>query len=74
VPINVRAPVVESRVYMETSFEPEFATYANLPVGSTATEAGPVPAGIVPMDVRAPVLVLMAYIEIETSFDPEFVT
>src|SRR5437879_3183201 len=46
VPMSVKAPVAASMLYIETLFEPEFVTYANLPVGSTATEAGPVPAAI----------------------------
>ena len=37
-----------------------------------AIEVGDDPAAIVPMDVKAPVVALMVYIE--TSFEPLFVT
>jgi hypothetical protein len=36
--MSVKAPVVASMVYIEMLLEPWFATYANLPEGSTATE------------------------------------
>jgi len=55
---------------METLLEPEFVTYTNLPVGSTATELGPDPATIGPKDVKTPVVVLMLYID--TLFPQEF--
>ena len=41
-------------------------------VGDTATEAGLVPAAIVPMDVKSPELALMLYIE--TLFEPQLAT
>ena len=50
-------------LYIETSFEPELATYANFPDGSMAIELGDKPAAIVPSDVKAPVVGLMVYIE-----------
>src|SRR5579862_4007921 len=59
-------------LYMETSFEPKFATYANLPAASTATETGWVPAAIDPIDIKAPVVASMLYME--TSFEPKFAT
>jgi hypothetical protein len=34
---EVKAPVVVLIAYIETSFEPEFDTYANSPVGFAAT-------------------------------------
>ena len=39
-----------------------------MPDGSTATEAGPDPAAIVPVDVKVPVVVSTLYVE--TSFEP----
>jgi hypothetical protein len=43
-------------LYAETLFSIKLVTYANLPVGSTATEKGPLPAanGEPGTDVRAP--------------------
>ena len=70
--MDVKAPVVALMVYMETSLELKFTTYANLLAGSTAMETGSVPVAIVPTDVRAPVVVLMVYIE--TSVEPGFAT
>jgi len=55
-------------VYIETLLENEFATYANLPEGSTATEEGDVPAAIVPVEVSAPVVAWMVYIETSLEF------
>jgi hypothetical protein len=69
VPVTVKIPVVELMLYIETSFEPEFVTYAKLPEGSIANEFGPDPAGIVPTDINLPVLESMEYIEM--SFEPE---
>jgi len=36
--------VSESSEYMDTDFPVSLATYANVPVGSTATESAPLPA------------------------------
>ncbi len=58
--------------YIETLLEAWFATYTNLPEGSTAMDSGFVPAAIVPVDVRSPVAALMAYIEM--LLDDSFAT
>jgi hypothetical protein len=71
VPMRVKVPVAPM-LYIETSFEPEFVTYANLPDGWIAIESGDSPAAIFPVSVKEPVVLLMVYIE--TSFEPEFVT
>ena len=69
-------PLVASMVYIETLplvLDPvQFATYTNLPAGSTAKEKGFVPAAIEPVNVRAPVVASMVYME--TLFEPKFVT
>jgi hypothetical protein len=70
--MSVKAPVAASMLYMETSFEAEFVTQANLPDGWTAIDVGDIPAAIVPMEVRTPVVALMVYIE--TSFELKFTT
>jgi len=62
-PMGVNGPVVVLMVYIDTSLELEFATYANLPVGSTATEAGPVPAGSDPIGAKVPVVGMMLYMD-----------
>jgi hypothetical protein len=43
-----------------------------MPVGWIAIELGDDPAATVPMDDKAPVVVLMVYMEM--LFEPEFVT
>jgi hypothetical protein len=53
-------------LYVDTSFEPEFVTWANFRDGWTAIEVGDLPAAIVTVVVKAPVVPLMVYIE--TSF------
>ena len=68
VPTSVKAPVVAATVYSETP--PELVTYAKLPEGWITI--GPATPARVPVDVRAPVVLLMAYIEM--SFEPEFAT
>src|SRR5579862_6703825 len=65
VPADVKAPVAVLIVYIETSFEPELTTYANLPAGSTATETGFIPVAIVPVvpvDAKAPFVALTVYV------------
>jgi len=69
--MRVKLPVAPM-LYIETSFEPEFVTYANLPDGWMAIELGDSPAAIIPMSVKDPAVLLMVYIE--TSFEPEFAT
>jgi hypothetical protein len=55
--MGVKAPVAELILYAETTLVLKFATYANLPDGSTATEKGlgPVGNGEPGMGVKAPV-------------------
>ena len=72
VPMRVKAPVAASMLYMDTSFEAEFVTYANFPDGWTAIDVGDIPAAIVPTEVKAPVVAFMVYIE--TSFELKFAT
>src|ERR1700682_4342879 len=89
VPMNVKAPFVPLMVYIETlvgAKPPSFATSANLPDGSTATEKGAQEPGlgggaqgeaIVPADVKAPVVALMMYMDTlppVTSKAPSFAT
>jgi hypothetical protein len=69
--MNVKVPA-EPMPYIETSFEPEFVTYAKFPDGCMAIEVGDSPAAIIPISVKDPVLPLMVYIA--TSFEPEFAT
>ena len=73
--MGVSTPVVELIVYPET-VPLEFATYANLAVGSTATDSGD-PRGSVgkgepEMGVSAPVSELIVYPE--TFTEPVFAT
>ena len=57
----------------ETSSEPLFATYANLPDGSTLIEFGAFPAATgAPMLVSTPVTALIVYIQ--TSSDVKCAT
>ena len=63
VPISVKVPVVALMLYIEMLSEPQFATYANLPEGSMATDMGTSPASIVPMEANSPVEALIMYID-----------
>src|ERR1700758_4210552 len=71
-PMDVRAPVAVLTLYIETSFVALFATYANLPDDSTATESGFDPAATDPMEVNAPVA--ESIVNIPTLFAPWFAT
>jgi hypothetical protein len=63
VPADVKAPVVVLMMYVETSFESAFVTYANFPDGWKAIELELDPIATVPAAVKAPVVVLMMYVE-----------
>jgi hypothetical protein len=66
---GIRPPLTPSRRYTDTLFEPLFATYTNLPVGSTSTESGTRPAGYGEPAIGVSIPVSFSIENAQTSFD-----